>query len=56
MQNCNSVSTPTEVGLKLVQNPEGKANDHTLYKQLVGSFDVFYSYKDKCYACCKFNK
>ncbi|RDX89920.1 hypothetical protein CR513_28286, partial [Mucuna pruriens] len=37
MKNCNSVSTPTEVGLKLVRDPEGRKVDNTLYKQIVGS-------------------
>ncbi|XP_024030833.1 uncharacterized protein LOC112094380 [Morus notabilis] len=37
MTNCNSVSTPTEFGLKLRKNREGKKVDSTLYKQIVGS-------------------
>ncbi|RDX79474.1 hypothetical protein CR513_40102, partial [Mucuna pruriens] len=37
MKNCNFVSTPTEVGLKLVRDPEGRKVDNTLYKQIVGS-------------------
>lgn len=37
MKNCKSVSTSTEVSLKLVQNPEGRKIDSTLYKQIVGS-------------------
>ncbi|XP_060668115.1 uncharacterized mitochondrial protein AtMg00810-like [Ziziphus jujuba] len=37
MKNCNSVSTPTEVGLKFIKNPEGRKVDSTLYKQIVGS-------------------
>lgn len=37
MKDCNSVCTPTEMGLKLVKNPEGRKVDSTLYKQIVGS-------------------
>ncbi|XP_052477147.1 secreted RxLR effector protein 161-like [Gossypium raimondii] len=37
MKNCNSVATPTELGLKLEKNPSGKKIDSTLYKQLVGT-------------------
>lgn len=37
MNNCNSVSTPPKMGLKLVKNPEGRKVDSTLYKQIVGS-------------------
>ena len=37
MKNCNHVSTLTEVGLKLVRDPEGKKINGTLYKQIVGS-------------------
>ncbi|XP_049352678.1 secreted RxLR effector protein 161-like [Solanum verrucosum] len=36
MQSCNSVTTPTELGLKLEKNPIGKKIDNTLFKQLVG--------------------
>ncbi|XP_056173168.1 secreted RxLR effector protein 161-like [Syzygium oleosum] len=51
MKNCNSSSTPTEVGLKLVKDPEGKRVDSTMYKQIVGSLmyltstrpDIMYS-------------
>ncbi|XP_016901892.1 secreted RxLR effector protein 161-like [Cucumis melo] len=37
MANCNLVSTPIEVGLKLVRDPKGRKIDNTLYKQIVGS-------------------
>ncbi|XP_057990289.1 secreted RxLR effector protein 161-like [Hevea brasiliensis] len=37
MSNCNPVTTPSEVGLKLNKNPEGKKINGTLYKQIVGS-------------------
>lgn len=37
MKNCNLASTPTEMGLKLVKDFEGKKADNTLYKQIVGS-------------------
>jgi len=37
MNNCNSVGTPTEVGVKLFKDPEGKRVDSTNYKQIVGS-------------------
>ncbi|PRQ55986.1 putative RNA-directed DNA polymerase [Rosa chinensis] len=37
MGNCNSVCTPTEVGLKLTKNGSGKRVNATLYKQIVGS-------------------
>jgi len=37
MKDCNPVSTPTEFGLKLNKNHEGKKVDNTLYKQIVGS-------------------
>lgn len=37
MKDCNSVSTPTEFGLKLTRNGSGKKVDPTLYKQIVGS-------------------
>ncbi|TXG46384.1 hypothetical protein EZV62_028112 [Acer yangbiense] len=36
MKNCNPVTTPTEMGLKLVKNPEGEKVDNTGYKQIVG--------------------
>ncbi|CAL2235242.1 unnamed protein product [Prunus armeniaca] len=37
MKDCNSVCTPTEIGLKLVKNSGEKKVDQTLYKQIVGS-------------------
>ncbi|BBH03176.1 ADP glucose pyrophosphorylase large subunit 1 [Prunus dulcis] len=37
MKDCNSVCTPTEIGLKLVKNSREKKGDQTLYKQIVGS-------------------
>ncbi|XP_059654249.1 secreted RxLR effector protein 161-like [Cornus florida] len=37
MKNCNSVSTPTEFGLKLVKDLEGRKVDSTIYKKIVGS-------------------
>ncbi|XP_057980101.1 uncharacterized mitochondrial protein AtMg00810-like [Malania oleifera] len=37
MKDCNPVSTPTEFGLKLNKDHEGKKVDNTLYKQIVGS-------------------
>ncbi|XP_058003631.1 uncharacterized protein LOC131180053 [Hevea brasiliensis] len=37
MKDCNPVSTPTEFGLKLDKDHEGKKVDSTLYKQIVGS-------------------
>ncbi|GKV28920.1 hypothetical protein SLEP1_g37906 [Rubroshorea leprosula] len=37
MKDCNPVSTPIDVGMKLVKNPEGKKVNSTLYKQIVGS-------------------
>ncbi|KAL0360219.1 UNVERIFIED_CONTAM: Retrovirus-related Pol polyprotein from transposon TNT 1-94 [Sesamum radiatum] len=50
MKDCNAVSTPTEFGLKLNKDYEGK-KDSTLYKQIVGSLmyltatrpDIMYS-------------
>ncbi|KAK2968675.1 hypothetical protein RJ640_001578 [Escallonia rubra] len=51
MKNCNSVSTPTEFGLKLSKDQGGKQVNSTLYKQIVGSLmyltttrpDIMYS-------------
>ncbi|KAL0398210.1 UNVERIFIED_CONTAM: Retrovirus-related Pol polyprotein from transposon RE1 [Sesamum radiatum] len=51
MKDCNAVSTPTEFGLKLNKDYEGKKVDSTLYKQIVGSLmyltatrpDIMYS-------------
>ena len=51
MKDCNPVSTPTEFGLKLNKDHEGKKLDSTLYKQIVGSLmylivtrpDIMYS-------------
>jgi hypothetical protein len=37
MKDCNSVSTPTEFGLKLTKSGSGKKVSSTLYKQIVGS-------------------
>ncbi|KAF2310020.1 hypothetical protein GH714_006271 [Hevea brasiliensis] len=37
MKNCNFVSTPMEMGLKLVKEPDGRKVDSTLDKQIVGS-------------------
>lgn len=37
MKDCNSVCTPTEFGLKLMKDEEGKKINVTLYKQMVGS-------------------
>ena len=37
MKMCNPVTTPTEYGLKLLKNPEGRKVDSTFYKQIVGS-------------------
>lgn len=37
MKNCNSVSTRTEFGAKLMKDVEGKKVDNTMYKQIVGS-------------------
>lgn len=36
MKDCNSVSTPTELGLKLTKNGAGKKVDAALNKQIVG--------------------
>lgn len=35
-EECNSISTPTEVGLKLTKNGTGMKVDATLYKKIVG--------------------
>ncbi|KAK1587599.1 hypothetical protein Q3G72_014626 [Acer saccharum] len=37
MMICNSIGTPTELGLKLAKDSEGKKVDNTLFKQIVGS-------------------
>ncbi|KAG8640637.1 hypothetical protein MANES_13G070650v8 [Manihot esculenta] len=37
MKDCNPASTPTEFGLKLHKDLEGKKVDSTLYRQIVGS-------------------
>lgn len=37
MKNCNSVGTPTELGLKLIKEPGSQKINSTLYKQIVGS-------------------
>lgn len=37
MKNYNSISTPTEFGLKLLKDLGGKNVDNTLYKQTIGS-------------------
>ncbi|XP_028072934.1 uncharacterized protein LOC114275134 [Camellia sinensis] len=37
MMNCNQVGIPTEPGLKLTKDLEGKKVDNTLFKQIVGS-------------------
>jgi hypothetical protein len=37
MTNCNSVSTPTDLSLKLVKDGAGEKVNSTLYKQIVGS-------------------
>ena len=38
MKNCNSVSTPVEVGLKLFKKAKGKRIDSTFYKKIMGNF------------------
>ncbi|XP_057981300.1 secreted RxLR effector protein 161-like [Malania oleifera] len=51
IKDCNPVSTPTEFGLKLNKDYEGKKVDSTLYEQIVGSLmyltatrpDIMYS-------------
>ena len=37
MKNCNSVSIPTEFGMKLAKDHKGKKVNSTLYKQIIGS-------------------
>ncbi|XP_047260399.1 secreted RxLR effector protein 161-like, partial [Capsicum annuum] len=37
MEECNLVNTPTEFGVKLNKDKEGKKVNSTLYKQIVGS-------------------
>jgi len=37
MKNCNSVSTPTDLSLKLIKDDARKKMNATLYKQMVGS-------------------
>ncbi|KAF2315618.1 hypothetical protein GH714_040132 [Hevea brasiliensis] len=37
MKECNPVTTPTEFGVKLSKDNEGKKVNSTLYKQIVGS-------------------
>ena len=37
MKNCNSVSTPTDLTLKLIKDDAGKKVNATLYKQIVRS-------------------
>ncbi|KAF2298936.1 hypothetical protein GH714_029230 [Hevea brasiliensis] len=37
MSNCNSVTTPSDVGLKLTKDQDNKKIDSTLFKQIVGS-------------------
>lgn len=36
MEECNSISTQKECGLKLSKNDEGKVIDPTFYKSLIG--------------------
>lgn len=35
MSYCNPVATPTEVGFKLIRNPDGMSVDSHLYKKIV---------------------
>jgi len=37
MEECNTVTTPTEFGVKLTKDEEGKKVNSTLYKHIVGS-------------------
>ena len=37
MEDCNSVRTPADVGMKLDKDPQGRKVDSTLFKQIVGS-------------------
>lgn len=55
MKDCNSILTPTELGLKLTKNGTRKKVDVTLYKQIVGSH-VFDINKARYYSCCHFNQ
>ena len=55
MKDCNSVSTPTELGLKLTKNGAGKKVDATLYKQIVGSL-MYLIKKASYHACCQSNQ
>ncbi|KAJ9560092.1 hypothetical protein OSB04_005252 [Centaurea solstitialis] len=51
MRDCNAVNTPSEFGVKLNKDIEGRKVDDTLYKQIVGSLmyltatrpDIMYS-------------
>lgn len=56
MKGCNSVSTPTEFGLKLTKNGAEKKVDATLYKQIVGSLMYLTINKARYHACCQFNQ
>ena len=55
MKDYNPVSTPTEFGLKLNKDHEGKKVDSTLYKQIVGSL-MYLTDKARHNVFCEFNK
>ena len=41
MLDCNSATTPCEPGIKLSTGEDTNLVDSTLYRQLIGSFDIF---------------
>jgi hypothetical protein len=53
MENCNPVGTPTEPGLKLSRDLDGKRVDSTYFKQIVGSLMYLTATRpDIMYAVC----
>lgn len=56
MKECNYVTTPTEVGLKLSKVGAGKKGGYDFVQANSWKSHVFNFFKARHHACCQFNK